>query len=98
MESNDSLDKRGEFLFQRQGSLGFSSSQDIPAHMYKINMMFMRRPEGDGMDSNVEFFLDVAPNQNLVTVHQGSVVLDNNYAITMERENPAHSHVNKLKD
>ncbi|KAK1500487.1 hypothetical protein CTAM01_06422 [Colletotrichum tamarilloi] len=52
--------------------------------MYKINMMFMRRPKGDEMDSNVEFFIDVAPNQILVTVQQRSVVLDDNHAITME--------------
>lgn len=51
--------------------------------MYKINMMFMRRPKGDGMNSNVEFFIDIAPDQTLVTVHQRSVVLDDNYAITM---------------
>ncbi|KAK7451457.1 hypothetical protein Landi51_04828 [Colletotrichum acutatum] len=51
--------------------------------MYKINMMFMRRPKGDGMDSNVEYFINVAPDQSLVTVHQRSVVLNDTYAITV---------------
>ncbi|KAK1512482.1 uncharacterized protein CCOS01_14722 [Colletotrichum costaricense] len=55
--------------------------------MYKINMMFIRRPKGDEMDSNVEFFIDVAPNQILVTVHQRSVVLDDNHAITITLPN-----------
>ncbi|KXH53275.1 hypothetical protein CSAL01_01923 [Colletotrichum salicis] len=49
--------------------------------MYKINMMFMRRPKGDGTDSNVEFFIDVAPDQSFVTIQQRSVVLNEGLAI-----------------
>lgn len=51
--------------------------------MYKINMMFKRRLKGDEMDSNVQFFIKVAPDESLVTVHQRSAVFDNSDAITM---------------
>ncbi|OHE99915.1 hypothetical protein CORC01_04816 [Colletotrichum orchidophilum] len=51
--------------------------------MYKINMMFMRRPKGDGTDSDVEFFVDVANDGTFVTIHQRSLVLDEGLTITM---------------
>ncbi|GJC88946.1 hypothetical protein ColLi_11784 [Colletotrichum liriopes] len=41
--------------------------------MYKINMMFMSRPKGDGTDAEVCFFVDVASDKSRVTIEERSM-------------------------
>ncbi|GKT89503.1 hypothetical protein Ct61P_07353 [Colletotrichum tofieldiae] len=45
----------------------------LGSNMYKINMMFMSRPKGDGTDAEVCFFVDVASDKSRVTIEERSM-------------------------
>ncbi|KPM42930.1 hypothetical protein AK830_g3597 [Neonectria ditissima] len=49
--------------------------KDAPlgSSLYKINMMFMSRPRGDGTDADVRFFVDVTTDKSRVAIEERSM-------------------------
>ncbi|KAK7415555.1 hypothetical protein QQX98_005801, partial [Neonectria punicea] len=45
----------------------------LGSSMYKINLMFMARPRGDGTDADVRFFVDVATDKSRATIQKRSM-------------------------
>ncbi|RYP86602.1 hypothetical protein DL769_000670 [Monosporascus sp. CRB-8-3] len=45
----------------------------LGSNMYKINLMYMDRPKGDGTDADVRFFVDVNGDKTSITIEERSM-------------------------
>ncbi|RYP91584.1 hypothetical protein DL770_002298 [Monosporascus sp. CRB-9-2] len=65
----------------------------LGSNLYKVNLMYMDRPRGDGTDADVRFFVDVNGDKTSINVEERSMTSKEGAitTITLPREQNEHS-------